>query len=141
MNNRPISDRRNHRIDRSGSGKRGVESSGKLKINSYFARPNGRPNRKVIVDRFAVIVNSAALSLSTIHQQIAGIHQSARRHPGVQLQESSDNHPIDSGNHPTDSANLPIIYRHIAGIYRSDWCRASQSSDCGHLVHRMVALT
>lgn len=58
----------------------------------------------------------------------AGIYHRAGRPPAIRLLESSD-------NHPTDSANLPIIYRHIAGIYRSEWCRVSHSSDSGHLIH------
>lgn len=109
-----------------------------------------RPNRKVIVNRFPVIVNPAALNPSRIYQSrapihqfasesftlrnqirnrpvklaaenirnypqpawpvsaTAGIYQLARRQPGVQIPESSDNHPRARGNHPT-------IYRRNPG--------------------------
>jgi hypothetical protein len=76
MRNPPTIDRRNFRIDRSGCRIRSVEASdnrqmisGNRQIDSPVDRPNGSPNRKVIVNRIAVIVNSAALDLSTIHQQ------------------------------------------------------------------------
>jgi hypothetical protein len=60
----------------------------------------------------------------------AGIYQLARRQPGVQFQESSDNHPINSENHPTDSKNPSIIHRRIGLIHRSG-CRnrSVESSD------------
>jgi hypothetical protein len=107
-------------IHRSGCRNRSVESSdnrqmisGNRQIDSPVDRPNGSPNRKVIVNRFAVIVNPAARNLSPIHHQNAEIYHRADRPPAIRLLESSDNHPINSGNHPTDSANLPIIYRRI----------------------------
>ena len=60
----------------------------------------------------------------------AGIYQLARRQPGVQFQESSDNHPINSENHPTDSKNPSISHRRIGSIHRSG-CRnrSVESSD------------
>jgi len=109
---RPIIGRRNLRIDRSGSRHESVESSdnrqmihGNCQIAPFLDRPIGPPNRKLIVNRFPVIVNFAASDLSTIHQL-------ARRQPRFRFFELSY-------NHPTDSSNLPIIYRRIPGIYRS----------------------
>lgn len=93
MRNLPIIDRRNHRIDRSGCRNRSVESSRNHQIGSPVDRPNGSPNRKVIVNRFHVIINSAAWNLSPIHHQNAEIYHRAGRPPAIRLLESSDNHP------------------------------------------------
>lgn len=126
--------------------------SGRLTAVFAFCRPN--PNHQLIVNRFAVIINSAALNPSRIYQSrapihqfasesstlrnqirnrpaklagenirnypqpawpesaTAGIYQLARRQPGVQIPESSENHPINS-------SNLPIIDRRNPGIDRS----------------------
>ena len=111
---------------RPGCGKQGLESSdnrqmicGNRKIGTFFQRPSSQPNRKVIVNRFAVIVNSAARNLSPIHHQNTELYHRAGRPPAIRLLEASDNHPTKRRNHPTDSANLPIINRQIFAIYRS----------------------
>lgn len=117
--NLPIIDRRNPRIDRSGCRTRGVESSRNRQIGSPVDRPSGPRNHQLIVNRFHVIMNSAAWNLSPIHHQNAGIYHRADRPPAIRLLESSDNHPTKWRNHPTDSANRPIIDRRILGIYRS----------------------
>jgi hypothetical protein len=125
-----------------------------------FASCRPYANRQLIVNRFPVIVNPAALNPSRIYQSrapihqfasksstlrnrirnrpaklagenirnypqpawpesaTAGIYQLARRQPGVQILESSDNHPINLGNHPTKSLNRPIIDRRNRGIDR-----------------------
>lgn len=77
MKQRPINDRRNHRVDRSGCRNRSGESSRDHQIDSPVDRPSGPPNRKVIVNRFPVIVNPAALNPSRTHQSRAPIHQFA----------------------------------------------------------------
>lgn len=117
--NRPIIDRRNRRTDRSGCRNRSVESSRNRQIDSPVDRSSASPNRKVIVNRFAVIVNSAARNLSPIHHQNTELYHRAGRPPAIRLLEASDNHPTKRRNHPTDSANLPIINRQIFAIYRS----------------------
>ena len=117
--NPPIIDRRNRRTDRSGCRNRSVESSRNRQIDSPVDRSSASPNRKVIVNRFAVIVNSAARNLSPIHHQNAELYHRAGRPPAIRLLEASDNHPTKRRNHPTDSANLPIINRQIFAIYRS----------------------
>jgi len=91
---------------------RKVANEVRLLIATSRRKPLRRiaPNRQLIVNRFHVIINSAAWNLSPIHHQNARTHQRVRRQPGVQLQESSDNHPINSENHRTDSANPSIIY-------------------------------
>jgi len=114
-------------IHRSGCRNRSVESSdnrqlisGNRQIDSPVDRPSGPRNHQLIVNRFPVIVNSAAWNLSPIHHQNAEIYHRADKPPAIRLRKSSDNHPINSENHPTESANLPIIYRRILVIYRSD---------------------
>jgi hypothetical protein len=106
-------------IHRSGCRNRSVESSRNRQIDSPVDRSSASPNRKVIVNRFAVIVNSAARNLSPIHHQNAELYHRAGRPPAIRLLEASDNHPTKRRNHPTDSANLPIINRQIFAIYRS----------------------
>lgn len=86
-------DRRIGSTHRSGSRNRSVESSRDHQIDSPVDRPSASPNRKVIVNRFAVIVKSAALNLSPIHHQNAEIYHRAGKLPAVRLLESSDNHP------------------------------------------------
>ena len=73
MRNQPIIDRRNLRIDRSGSGHESVKSSDNRQMihrNRQIAPllrwQNGPPNRKLIVKRFPIIINSAVWNLSTI---------------------------------------------------------------------------
>jgi hypothetical protein len=114
MKQRPRNDRRNHRIERFGRRNRSVESSRNHQIAPLLGWRRGSPNRKVIVNRFAVIVNSAAWNLSPIHHQNAEIYHRAGRPPAIRLLESSDNHPTKGRNHPTESANLPIIYRRMS---------------------------
>jgi len=84
MRNQPIIDRRNLRIDRSSSGHESVKSSDNRQMihrNRQIAPllrwQNGPPNHQLIVNRFPVIVNHAALNPSRIHQSRAPIHQFA----------------------------------------------------------------
>jgi len=70
MRNQPIIDRRNLRIDRSGSGHESVKSSDNRQmihrnrqIPSPMDRPSGPRNHQLIVNQFHVIINSAALML------------------------------------------------------------------------------
>jgi len=72
-----IFDRRNPRINRSGWRNRSVVAPRNYQIDSPVDRPSASPNRKIIVNRFPVIVNRAALNLSRIHQSRAPIHQFA----------------------------------------------------------------
>jgi len=116
-NNLPIIYRQIPRIYRSGCRDQGVELSdnhqmisGNRQIDSPVDRPSASPNRKLIVNRFSVIVNSAGWNLSPIHHQNAEIYHRADRPPAIRLW----NHPINSENHPTDSANVPKICRRIA---------------------------
>jgi len=109
-------------IHRSGCRNRSVESSDNRQMKPrnrqvapFLDQRSGPRNHQLIVNQFHVIINSTDLNPSTIHQQNARIHQPARRQPGVQSVESSDNHPNKSGNHPTDFTNLPINYRRILG--------------------------
>ena len=118
-NNLPIIYRQIPRIYRSGCRNRSVESSDNRQIAQFLDRPSGPRNHQLIVNQFHVIINSAALNPSTIHQQNARIHQRAGRPPAIRSLESSDNHPTKRRNHPMESANLPMIYRRIPEIYRS----------------------
>jgi hypothetical protein len=70
MEQRPTIDRRNPRIGRSGCRDQGVESSDNRQmkprnrqIAPFLRRPSGLANRQLIVNRFPVIVNPAALNL------------------------------------------------------------------------------
>jgi hypothetical protein len=119
--NPSINHRRIGAIHRSGCRNRSVESSdnrqmfsGKRKIAPFLDRPSGMLNRKVIVNRFAVIVNPAAWNLSPIHHQNTEIYHLAPRWRNILFPESSDNHPTKRRNHPTGSANRPKINRKIA---------------------------
>ena len=118
--NRPIIDRRNLRIDRSGCRDQGVESSdnrqmlhGNRQIAPSVRRRSGTPNHQLIVNQFAVIVNSTALNPSRIHQSRAPIHQFAsERSTSALAPQSSDRHPRIRPGDPTPmnsqlSATLP----------------------------------
>jgi len=103
-------------IHRSGCRNRSIESSddrqmiyGNRQTASLPEGPSRPLNHQLIVNRFPVIVNSAALNLSTIHQRNGGIHQPGWWPPRIQVRKSSDNHPTKPRNHPTDSANRLII--------------------------------
>jgi len=111
LRNPSIIHRRVGSIDRSGCRNRSVESSD----NRQMIRGNRQiaPNRKPIVNRFAIIVNSAAWNPSTLHQQNAEIYHRAGRPPAIRLPESSDNHPTKRRNHPMESANLPTNFRDL----------------------------
>ena len=105
LRNQPIIDRRNHRIDRSGSRNRSVESSDNLPMksrNRQLASPvdrsSGPRNHQLIVTQFHVIINSAAWNLSPLHHQNAELYHRSGKPPAIRL-----------WNHPTESANLPII--------------------------------
>jgi len=120
LRNPSIIHRRCDPIHRSGCRNQSVEStdnrqmiSGNRQIPSPMDRPSGPRNYRLIVNRFPVIVNSAAWNLSTIHQQDAEIYHRADRPPAIRLLESSDNHPMTRRNHPTDSANLPTNFRDL----------------------------
>jgi len=124
LRNPSIIHRRCDPIHRSGCRIRSVESSDNRQMRSrnrhttpFLDRPSASPNRKVIVNRFAVIVNSAAWNLSPIHHQNPEIYHRAGKPPAIRLLESSDNHPTKRRNHPRESANLPIIYRRICENY------------------------
>ena len=67
-----------------------------------------RLNRQLIINRFPVIVNRAALNLSPIHHQNGGIYHLGWRPPIVPILESSDKHPTKRRNHPTEPENRPI---------------------------------
>ena len=114
MRNLAIIHRRFGSIHRSGYRDRGVESSGSRQIASTVDRPSGPSNHQLIVNQFHVIINSAALNLSLIHHQNAGIYHQARRLPRIQIRESSDNHLTKRRNHPTESANLPKKFRNLS---------------------------
>ena len=84
MRNRPIIDRRKFGIDRSGCRDDRFESSAnrQMKPRNRQIAPllgwrRGSPNRQLIVNRFPVIVNRAALNPSRIHQRGVPIHQFA----------------------------------------------------------------
>ncbi len=131
--NLPIIYRQIPRIYRSGWRNRGVKSSDNRQMNprnrqivSFLHRRSGSPNCKVIVNRFPVIVISAAWNLSPIHHQNPEIYHRASRQPNVQFLESSYNHPIEPKNHPTKSANLPTIARRNHRIDRSVGQRITQ---------------
>ena len=143
MFNPSIIHRRCDPIHRSACRNRRVESSdnrqmisGNRQIDLPVDRPNGSPNRKVIVNRFAVIVNSAAWNLSPIHHQNAEIYHRAGRPPAIRLLESSENHPTKPRNHPTDSANLPIIDRRNHALDRVRRAADSVSSEATHVYKR-----
>ena len=122
LRNPSIIHRRIGLIHRSGCRIRSVESSdnrqmisGNRQIASPVDRPNGSPNRKVIVNLFPLIVNSAAWNLSPIHHQNAEIYHRACRPPAIRLLESSDETEKSSDglcestdNLPTKSGNRPI---------------------------------
>ncbi len=95
-------------------------------IVSSLHRRSGSPNCKVIVNRFPVIVISAAWNLSLIYHQNAEIYHRASRQPTIRFLESSDNHPTEPKNHPTESANLLIIDRHFDLIHRSSSRRIAE---------------
>ncbi len=103
----------------------GVKSSDNRQMNprnrqivSFLHWQSGSPNCKVIVNRFPVIVISAAWNLSPIHHQNPEIYHRASRQLNIRFLESSDNHPIEPENHPTESANLPTIDRQFDLIHR-----------------------
>jgi len=77
LRNPSISHRRVGLIHRSGCQNRSVDSTRKHHHVPLLRWRRGSPNRKVIVNRFSVIVNSAALSPSRIHQSRVPIHQFA----------------------------------------------------------------
>ena len=123
--NRPKIGRRFGSIQRSGYQDRGIESSdnhqmidGNRKINWLVDRSRSPRNHQLIVNRFPVIINSAALNVSPIHHQNRGIYHLARSQPGVRFLELSDNHPTAPGTHPTASRNLPTIDRRNPRIDR-----------------------
>jgi len=102
-------------------------------------RSIGSPNRKVIVNQFHVIINSAAWNLSPIHHQNAEIYHRAGTPPAIRLLESSDNHPTKRRNHPIESVNLPTDSGNvpIRTVYR--WLRV-----CGdhlQIINDSLALT
>jgi len=112
-------------IHRFGCRDQSVESSDNRQIAPFLRRPSGLANRQLILNRFPVIVNRAALNPSRNHHQNAEIYYRAGSSPAIRVLESSDNHPTKRRNHPTDSANLPIIYRRIPVNYRS-----GQATNC-----------
>ena len=139
MEQRPIFDRRNPRINRSGCRNRNVESSDNRQKGLALDQPRGLRNHQLIVNQFHVIINSAALNPSTIHQQNARIHQRAGRPPAIRSLESSDNHPTKRRNHPIESVNLPTDSGNvpIRTVYR--WLRV-----CGdhlQIINDSLALT
>ena len=125
MRNPAIIRRRFGSIHRSGCRYRSIESSdnrqmiyGNRQTTPLPEGPSGPPNRKVIVNRVPVIVNSAAWNLAPIHHQNAEIYHRAGRPPAIRLLESSDNHPTKRGNHPTESTDRPTIDRRNRRIDR-----------------------
>ena len=100
MTNPSTTHRRFGSIHRAGYRDRGVESSdnrqmicGNRQIAPFLDRPSGPRNHQLIVNQFHVIINSAALNLSTIHHQNAEIYRRAGRPPAIRLLDLSDNHP------------------------------------------------
>lgn len=80
--------------------------------------PGGRPNRKIIVKRCPVIVNSAAWNPSRIHRCRAPIYQFATDGPSILARESCVYPRIGPLIQPRDSTNLPITYRFSPKNYR-----------------------
>lgn len=72
-------------IHRFGCRNRSVESSCNLQTAPHLYRRSGTPNHQLIVNQFAVIVNSTALNPSTIHHQNLEIYHLAGRQPTVHL--------------------------------------------------------
>ena len=139
MRNQPIIDRRNLRIDRSGSGHESVKSSDNRQMihrNRQIAPllrwQNGPPNHQLIVNRFPVIVNHAALNPSRIHQSRAPIHQFAsesftlrnqiRNRPAKPAGENIRNYPQPAWPVSATAENYRVARRQAIFLF-------SESSD------------
>jgi hypothetical protein len=79
-----------------------VEGSRNHQIASPLDQPSASPNRKVLVNGFLVIVNSAALNPSTIHHQNAELCHRVGSPPAIRVLDLSDNHPTEGADLEAD---------------------------------------